>query len=177
MSVNIRGKEYSTVNERVDAFRRDYGLRGSIQHELIHNADGDCIFKCSIYVDGNLVAEGHAWENKGASAINRTSYVENCETSACGRALAFLGYGIDGSIASADEVAAAIEQQSSPHPKPDYSELTAALEAYAQQHGLKLGDAKRAAWAKLPNPASQEDVDMLAKEYRELTFAVEDIRF
>ena len=177
MSVNIRGREYATVNERVAAFRNDYGLRGSIQHELIHNADGDCIFKCSIYVDGNLVAEGHAWENKQASNINKTSYIENCETSACGRALAFLGYGIDGSIASADEVAAAIAQQEAPRPRLDYAELTAALEAYAQQHGMALGDVKRAANAKLGRGATQEDVDRLAVEYREATFASDDIRF
>ncbi len=177
MSVNIRGREYATVNERVAQFRNDYGLRGSIQHQLIHNADGDCVFKCSIYVDGNLVAEGHAWENKQASNINKTSYIENCETSACGRALAFLGYGIDGSIASADEVAAAIAQQEAPRPKLDYSELTAALEAYAQQHGMALGDVKRAANAKLGRGATQEDVDMLAREYREATFASDDIRF
>lgn len=177
MTVNIRGREYATVNERVAAFRNDYGLRGSIKHELIHNADGDCIFKCSIFIDGNLVAEGHAWENRQASAINKTSYVEVCETSACGRALAFLGYGIDGSIASADEVAAAIAQQETPRPRLDYSELSAALEAYAQQHGMALGDVKRAANAKLGRGATQEDVDMLAREYREATFASDDIRF
>lgn len=176
MSVNIRGKEYATVNERVAQFRNDYGVRGSIQHELVFNEDGDCIFKCSIYVDERLVAVGHAWENRGASAINRTSYVENCETSACGRALAFLGYGIDGSIASADEMQAALEQQS-PRPKLDYSELTAALEAYAQQHGMALGDVKRAANSKLGRSATQEDVDMLARDYREATFASDDIRF
>ena len=177
MTVNIRGKEYATVNERVAQFRNDYGLRGSIKHELIHNAEGDCIFKCSIFIDGNLVAEGHAWENRTASAINKTSYIENCETSACGRALAFLGYGIDGSIASADEVAAAIAQQEAPKVPLDYSELASVLEAYAQQHGMALGDVKRSANAKLGKGATQEDVDRLAADYRNATFASEDIRF
>lgn len=177
MSVNIRGREYATVNERVAQFRNDYGLRGSIQHELLRMDADECVVKCSIFVDGNLVAVGHAWESKTASNINKTSYLENAETSSCGRALAFLGYGIDGSIASADEVAAAIAQQEAPRPRLDYSELTAALEAYAQQHGMALGDVKRAANAKLGRGATQEDVDMLAREYREATFASDDIRF
>jgi hypothetical protein len=48
---------------------------------------------------------------QGSSNINKTSYVENCETSAIGRALAMLGIGIDTSIASANEVSDAISKQ------------------------------------------------------------------
>jgi hypothetical protein len=48
---------------------------------------------------------------QGSSNINKTSYVENCETSAIGRALAMLGIGIDTSIASANEVSDAIAKQ------------------------------------------------------------------
>ena len=59
----------------------------------------------------NVVAQGHAHEEKGSSNINKTSYVENCETSAVGRALAILGIGIDTSIASANEVQDAIAKQ------------------------------------------------------------------
>ena len=60
---------------------------------------------------------------QGSSNINKTSYVENCETSAIGRALAMLGIGIDTSIASANEVADAIAKQDSkekPPAKPDF---------------------------------------------------------
>mgnify|MGYP007029096494 CR=1 FL=1 len=59
------------------------------------------------------MAKGIAYEETGASRINSTSYVENCETSAWGRALANLGIGIDTSIASSSEVANAIANQRS----------------------------------------------------------------
>jgi hypothetical protein len=54
---------------------------------------------------------GHAHEERASSHINKTSYVENCETSAVGRALAMMGIGIDTSIASANEVTEAIAKQ------------------------------------------------------------------
>ena len=52
-----------------------------------------------------------AEEEKGSTFINKTSYVENCETSAWGRALANFGIGLDTSVASADEVQNAIANQ------------------------------------------------------------------
>ena len=58
-----------------------------------------------------IIASGHAHETQGSSNINKTSYVENCETSAIGRALAMMGIGIDTSIASANEVNEAIAKQ------------------------------------------------------------------
>jgi deoxycytidylate deaminase len=63
--------------------------------------------------NGRVIATGHAHEERGSSNINKTSYVENCETSAVGRALALLGIGIDTSIASANEVQDAIAKQDS----------------------------------------------------------------
>ena len=56
-------------------------------------------------------ASGHAEERRGSSFINKTSYVENCETSAWGRALGNFGIGLDTSVASYDEVANAIKNQ------------------------------------------------------------------
>jgi len=73
-----------------------------------------CVCKCTIATpQGKVIATGHAHEERGSSNINKTSYVENCETSAVGRALAMLGIGIDASIASANEVSDAIAQQES----------------------------------------------------------------
>ena len=71
-----------------------------------------CICKC-IIADTNqrVIASGHAHEERSSSHINKTSYVENCETSAIGRALAMMGIGIDTSIASANEVNDAIAKQ------------------------------------------------------------------
>ena len=58
-----------------------------------------------------MIANGLAEENRGSSYINKTSYVENCETSAWGRALANFGIGLDTSVASAEEVQNAIANQ------------------------------------------------------------------
>ena len=71
-----------------------------------------CVCKASIAdTEHRIIATGHAHEVQGSSNINKTSYVENCETSAIGRALAMLGIGIDTSIASANEVSDAIAKQ------------------------------------------------------------------
>jgi len=70
------------------------------------------IIKCVIRnKDGNVVSTGYAQEEKATGFVNETSFVENCETSAVGRALGFLGIGIKDSIASADELVVAISKQ------------------------------------------------------------------
>ena len=55
------------------------------------------------------VASGYAHEKQNSTFINKTSFIENCETSAWGRALGNFGVGVDESVASADEVANAIK--------------------------------------------------------------------
>jgi len=109
-TINIKGKEYIPVNERIKEFWKRYP-DGNIITELVSNQDGVCVFKATIYVDGAIKATGHAYEKETSSFINKTSYIENCETSAVGRALGILGIGIDTSIASAEEVDNAIYQQ------------------------------------------------------------------
>ena len=61
--------------------------------------------------NGNLLGKAHAYERENSSFINNTSYIENCCTSATGRALGYAGYGIDTSVASYEEVANAINNQ------------------------------------------------------------------
>ena len=61
--------------------------------------------------DGTILATGTAYEKENSSFINKTSYIENCETSAVGRALGFAGFGIDVAIRSAEEAANAEMQQ------------------------------------------------------------------
>ncbi len=110
-TTDIKGKEYAEVNQRVRAFRQLYP-EGQIITEMIADRDGVCTFKASIYGgECDLLATGHAQEKESSSFINKTSYIENCETSAVGRALGFLGIGIDTSIASAEEVQNAINNQ------------------------------------------------------------------
>ena len=112
-TVDIKGKEYVEVNERVKYFIEAYS-GWSIETELLSNDGGICVFKATIKDEsGRVVSTGHAFEKQDANFINKTSYIENCETSAVGRALGFLGIGIDTSIASGEEVANAIKNQSS----------------------------------------------------------------
>lgn len=110
-TVNIKGKEYVEVNERVKYFRENY-KDWSIETELLSNENGVCVIKAIVKnPDGAIKATGHAYENEGSTFINKTSYIENCETSAVGRALGLLGIGIDTSIASSDEVQTAMKNQ------------------------------------------------------------------
>jgi len=66
--------------------------------------------KASIEIDKKYISTGYAEEKRTASRINQTSAVENCETSAVGRALAFCGFTND-QIASAEELSSALENQ------------------------------------------------------------------
>ena len=109
-TVNIKGKEYVEVNQRIMAFRDMYP-NGSIMSEIVSHQDGVVVMKAIIVIDGQIRATGHAYEKEGSTFINKTSYIENCETSCWGRALACLGLGLDTSVASVEEVANAIKQQ------------------------------------------------------------------
>ena len=109
-TTNIKGKEYVEVNERIRYFRETY-KNGSIVTDLISDSNGVCVFKATVLLDETIVSTGHAYEKEGSSFINKTSYIENCETSAIGRALGVLGIGIEGSVASYEEVANAINNQ------------------------------------------------------------------
>ena len=104
-SMDIKGKGYIPVNERIKAFRQIYP-RGQILTEIIGLQDGICTMKCSVYDDeGKLLATGHGQEKEGSTFINKTSYIENCETSCIGRALGSMGIGLDCGFASYEEVA------------------------------------------------------------------------
>lgn len=110
-TVDIKGKDYAEVNQRIKAFRMVYP-QGTIETEMLSNENGVVIFKANIYDEsGYLIATGTAYEKEDSSFINKTSYIENCETSAVGRALGMAGFGIDVSVASAEEVQNAINNQ------------------------------------------------------------------
>jgi len=109
MPVNIHGKEYFTVAERVSAFREKHPDR-TIETEIVRWEGDDVVVKASISDSGKLIATGLAHEVRGSTNINKTSHVENCETSAIGRCLAAFGLG-GTEYATADEVANAITQQ------------------------------------------------------------------
>lgn len=108
----VEKKGYAEVHQRIKAFRMVHP-NGDIDPQLISNENGVCIFKVDIY-DGNgkHLSSATAQENvKSNSFINQFNAIENCETSAVGRALGFAGYGVETSIASAEEVQNSINKQ------------------------------------------------------------------
>lgn len=121
-TTNIKGKEYAEVNQRIKAFRMNYP-EGFIITELLSVQDGVCIMRAEVgyYAEDGakrILGTGTAYEKETSSYINKTSYIENCETSAVGRALGMAGFGIDTSVASFEEVANAITQQEAQQKKP-----------------------------------------------------------
>jgi hypothetical protein len=112
-TIDIKGKEYVMVHERIMYFR-DKFEGYYFQTEFVELSDARCVMVCNVFnPEGVVISTGHAYEKADSTFINKTSYIENCETSAIGRALGNLGIGIDTSVASAEEVANAIKQQNS----------------------------------------------------------------
>ena len=110
-TVPIKGRSYAEVPQRVKAFRMLYP-NGTIDTQIISNENGVCVIKATVADEaGNILGTGHAYEKEGNGFINKESYIENCETSAVGRALGFVGLGIDTSICSAEELQNAIINQ------------------------------------------------------------------
>ena len=162
--VNIRGKEYKTVALRVNEFRESTIYKGwSIMTEIVKLDDDQCVIKTQIVnPESKIVATGHAQEFRKASQINGTSYVENCETSSIGRALACLG--LAGSeFASANEVVNAIHQQSNP-----VKEVVTAAQLTVAKNKLldasKEGKLKEAFFAL--TPAVQEELREYANDLK-----------
>lgn len=104
-------KNYAEVSQRIKAFRRVYP-QGVIISELVSENDGIITFNAVIKdSEGYILANAHAREKVDEGLINKTNALENCETSAVGRALGMCGFGIDTSLASAEEVQQAIAKQ------------------------------------------------------------------
>ena len=163
-TIDIKGKPYVMTNERIKYFRENYP-NGAILTDLISDVDGKCIFKAEILVDGECVATGYAYENENSTFINKTSYIENCETSAVGRALGNLGIGLDTSVASADEVQNAIANQNIKTTKPPLKKKkvkTTLLSADAPEVILNI---KR----RLDDGISWEDIKKEIKDKYEVT--------
>lgn len=124
MPIKIHGKEYVTVNERLDDFLHE-NPKATIDtilastDQIVDTATGDM---CNRYIvhakvlpnpieEPEIYYTGYAEERDNNGFINKTSALENAETSALGRALAFAGYGSASSIASGEEVIRAKQVQ------------------------------------------------------------------
>ena len=119
-TTNIKGKQYAEVHERIKHFRGEpnYASLGIYTEVLEWDKDKEeIVIRATIYDtksdNGRILASGIAHERRDDknSFVNKTSYVENAETSAIGRALACMGIGIEDAYASAFEVANAVAQQ------------------------------------------------------------------
>lgn len=151
--------DYEPVEDRLRAFWEDHP-DGRVITELVHMQDGVFIVKAHIYRDGPVVdATGYAREEMASSGVNRTSALENCETSAIGRALANLGYAAKGKRPSREEMAKTVHDAADPSSEEgrmkhmwqlmaDLTALCAGNKDYAKQlwseaaaiFGLAVGD-------------------------------------
>ena len=121
VTTDVKDKPYATVSERIKAFRKLFPT-GAIKTEIVSLENGVCVIHAIVgynnegRFDGDrtefvVLGEGTAYEKEGSTFINKTSYIENCETSAIGRALGMCGLGIDSDVASAEEMQNAQLQQ------------------------------------------------------------------
>lgn len=100
---DIKGKKYAEVSERVLAFRK-LNPNGRIITEIVDKTENDVTMKATILDENEReLATGFASEVK-KGLVNSISMLENCETSAIGRALGFCGFGVDGGIASGQDM-------------------------------------------------------------------------
>ena len=145
-TTDIKGKDYAEVPQRIKAFR-SVCPNGAIVTELLSCENGVCIFKASVYDENQvLIGTGTAYEREDSSFINKTSYIENCETSAVGRALGMCGFGIDVSVASAEEVQNAMLNQNKAEPKASPKQLEMINKLYKAEEMQTIYD-----WAKVSN--------------------------
>lgn len=115
-TIDIKGRKYSTVDSRVEFFREKFPAWSlETEYPILDLDKGVCVCRAVVKDEnGKVVADGyaHEWQSKPGSMVNKTSYIENAQTSAVGRALGFIGIGINGmGIATAEEVQTAIAHQ------------------------------------------------------------------
>lgn len=159
-AIDIKGKEYVEVNQRIKAFRMVYPM-GTIETEMISNENGVCIFRATISDDEcHVLATGTAYEKEDSTFINKTSYIENCETSAVGRALGMCGFGIDTSIASAEEVKNAIANQDQDVKKASPKQVEILSKIYKGKNREKLLQANNI--EKLEDMSMQKASDLIS---------------
>lgn len=165
-TVSIKGKDYVQVNERLKAFRSMPEFKGwSLTSELVDLKEDSCTIKATITDnDGKIRATGFAREVIAKSPINKFAFVENCETSAWGRALGNLGIGIDSSICSAEELITKMSQDDNSQDLPDdiREEI---LQAKSKEELQAIYEAGK---NKYKGPTKTEFLDLVRKRKEEL---------
>ena len=169
--MKIKGKEYALVKDRVHAFRERYSIdkEWSLVGDVIVDDGKRIMYRASIISpSGTVGAMRTAEEVRGSSNINRTSALENCESSAWGRCLANAGFSTDGNIASAEEVERAIEAQENWYKTlldENYGLTEGQMHRWCMTNGL-------GAWDELKNDVK----DRIVADLKDGTLLIEDVR-
>lgn len=98
---------YVPVAERIEKFHERYPEGRILTTIVEHDTEtGFILMRAEVYRNNDAApaATGHAFEVRGESYVNKTSYVENCETGSVGRALAMLGFEVKRGLASREEM-------------------------------------------------------------------------
>lgn len=101
-TINIRGKEYVPVVERVKEFHKLYP-KGQLHTEIVSNDEKRVVCKAIAILDDGRFFTGYSQAEWGKGIMGGVS-LEVCETSAIGRCLGFANIGLLDGIASADEI-------------------------------------------------------------------------
>lgn len=192
MPANDRLKDYVPVSERLERFYSEFPEGRVLTSIVEHNAEnGFVLIRAEVYKqkdDALPSATGHAFENRSEGYVNKTSYIENCETSAAGRALALAGYQIKHGIASREEMQK-VERMNGDEPKKEFKSagfnstdeaLRNELFVNAEKLMAKLPEDKRKAalgrLVALPTEEMAKRVAELAEKAREKVDPVEKER-
>lgn len=160
------GKKYTMVSTRVEAFRKTFGMEYGIETDIISYNGDNVIAKAVIKnKDGMIIGSGYAEEIRGSSNVNKTSAIENCETSAVGRALASIGLH-GGQYASINEVEQAQQKEITIDEKAFWQNF--ADERIAEVQGIKdLDELKQ--W----DEYFSDQLDKLNEEYPKIYAQIE----
>jgi hypothetical protein len=137
---------YETVEDRLVKFWHDHpdGRIATMMEDI--TADKSMVvFRCDVYFhadDHKAKASGYAEETRNSSPVNKTSFVENCETSAIGRALANCGYAAKGSRPSREEME---KVQRAPQPSQPAPQFTSAQVVSMFEGSKEVTDAPKPA--------------------------------
>ena len=155
-------RDYVEVNTRIMKFYEKYP-EGRILTEILDWKDGVVVMKATVYRDSSdvIAATGHAYEKEGSSFINKTSALENCETSCVGRSLAMLGFEIKKSVASKEEVANAMLNQNK---ESSTGKLTAKQVGRLLAIGLKAGIKEPEIKKVIKSEYGKDKIEDLSKE-------------
>jgi len=133
---NFNLEDYETVEDRLVKFWNMYP-NGRVETNIMHRDETSFIFTAHIYRTSELeelpFSQGWAHEVIGVGMVNKTSALENCETSAIGRALANGGFATKGKRASREEMSKVQcgEVKALPKPKAQDGEIESAFVAIA----------------------------------------------